>query len=199
MKQTTSLEDERRALLEQIHSSRETYRRMLTGSDSRSRSRKLMGSSTAAGVHQPQHFPRSMTMRSIMEHPYMSAAAVTAIAMLGTRTAKSAVTHRSHAHPNQEWQKGRAYRPPAASSEATGRPRTARTRSTDFPQYSNRSKPMTVARSAFTGLATLAAMLLRDPRKMQAATSAITAATTFIQSRRSRRPARHHTHTVRVK
>lgn len=198
MKEATSLEDEKRALLEQIHASRENYRRMLTKPDTRSR--KLIGGATTS-TYQPQHFPRSMTMRWLVGHPYLSMAAVATMAaatMLGTRTAKKAVTYRKD-RSGKHLSTGQAYRKPSSEMEAVGTRRTARTRSTDFPQHRNSVQPMSTARKAFTGAITLGAMLLRDPRKMQAVTSAVTAAAAYIQSRRTRRPVKHQTHAVRVK
>jgi hypothetical protein len=194
MTQNTSLEDEKRALLEQIHSSRETYRRMLMQSDKPSEN--AIEGNVVNGSRTDQ-FPRSMTMRWIVRHPYMSAAAGTAVALLGTRTAKTTIAHRS-GRSNRHAPSHTAYMRPEVS-QVTGTRRTARTRSTDFPVNGNTPRPMVIARSVFTGLATAAAMILRDPRKMRAATNAFSAVAGFVQSRRSRRSNRHHVQVARIK
>ena len=179
MKQHTSLEDERRALLEQIHSSREVYRRMLTKSDKQE--------STVEGraliVGNRVWIPRSLTMRWILQHPYAITAAVAAVGILGSRTARTAIVQRT-GQASRRLRSNAASMRPAVSNEAAGR-RTARTRSTDFAA-NNMSTPRAAARSIVTGIAAAAAMLLRDPRKMQAASNAFSAATRFIRERRAR-------------
>lgn len=196
MKQNTSLEDERRALLDQIHSSREIYRRMLTQSD---KSQHTIIEGRVVDASRDEHFPRSMTMRWIVQHPYMmGAAAAAAVALLGSRRARTAIVHGT-ASATQRLRGKTATMRPVVSSEVAVPRRTARTRVTDFPASSNTSKPMAIARSVFTGLATAAAMMLRDPRKMRTATNAFSAAAGFVRARRSRRPDKGHVQVVHVK
>ncbi|OGB27015.1 MAG: hypothetical protein A3I66_22285 [Burkholderiales bacterium RIFCSPLOWO2_02_FULL_57_36] len=198
MKQHTSLEDERRALLDQIHSSREVYRRMLTQSD-KPEHKTVEGN--IVDVSRAERFPRSMTMRWIVQHPYMSAAAVVAVALMGSSSARTAIIQRTSwaTHRLQGKSATMATMRPALSNESAGTRRTARTRSTDFPLHTNASKPMAIARSVFTGLATAAAMILRDPRKMRAASNAFSAAAGFVRSRRLRRPEKRRAQVVSVK
>lgn len=196
MKQNTSLEDERRALLDQIHSSREIYRRMLTKDDKPARGTTIEG--RVVEVRTPDRFPRSMTMQWITRHPYvMGAAAAAAVALLGSRRARTAISHGTVAATHRLRGKTATMRP-ALSSEKSEVRRTARTRSTDFPT-TGVSKPAAIARSVFTGLATAAAMLLRDPRKMRAASNAFSAAAGYVRSRRSRGGGKRHAQVVHVK
>ncbi|MES2536978.1 MAG: hypothetical protein V4632_14025 [Pseudomonadota bacterium] len=78
MRHAPSLEDERRALLAQIDSSRDMYRRMLNPD-------------AAAAHHAPDSrtdllahdsFPRSTTVRWILDHPYLSALAVASLVVI---------------------------------------------------------------------------------------------------------------------
>lgn len=82
----TTLEEERRALLEQIEASRAVYRRMLSGSDSTTR--KGLGHS-GSGLQQASvkstiaaDFPRSHTIRWIIAHRWQLAIGVTAAVIL---------------------------------------------------------------------------------------------------------------------
>jgi hypothetical protein len=195
MNQNTSLEDEKRALLEQIHSSRETYRRMLSKSDTPKRGVVV---DNVVNIGQMDQFPRSATMRWIVGHPYASAAVVAAAALLGTRSAKTAISHRSGKSSHQLHGNSAYLRPTVGNDAPAGR-RTARTRSTDFAANNNTSKPVAIARSVFTGLATAAAMIMRDPRKMRAAANAFSTAAGFVRSRRSRKAQKRAVQTVRVK
>ncbi|WP_233561805.1 hypothetical protein, partial [Halorubrum sp. Atlit-28R] len=140
----------------------------------------------------------SMTMRWIVQHPYASAAAGAAVALVGTRSAKTAISHRS-SQPNRSLHSRSAYLLPETSREVSGTRRTARTRSTDFQANNSTSKSAVLARNLFTGLATAAAMLLRDPRKMQVAANAFSTVTKFVQSRRTRRPNKNQAQVVRTK
>jgi hypothetical protein len=82
----TTLEEERRALLEQIEASRVVYRRMLSGSDSNAS--KGTGYSSSAAQHaggirtMPSGFPRSHTMRWIIAYRWQLAIGVTAAIIL---------------------------------------------------------------------------------------------------------------------
>jgi hypothetical protein len=196
MSQHTSLEDEKRALLEQIHSSRETYRRMLTGSDKPKRPNYALEHKLIS-VGEVGKFPRSMTMRWILQHPYASAATAATVTWLGTRTAKSAKSKR-HDRSRAQLQSRPAYMRPEFSDAQMVRPRTARTRSTDVSTQ-HTSKSMAFARSAFTGLVTVAAMILRDPKKMQTAASAFSSAAKFVQARRARHPNKGNVRVIQVK
>lgn len=85
MKHGPSLEDERRALLEHIHSTRAAYRRMLTETDEaehgHNESRLHMRTPDPA-------FPRSMTVRWVMRHPYAIVGGVAVAALLAPRAVR---------------------------------------------------------------------------------------------------------------
>lgn len=128
----------------------------------------------------------------------MSAAALVAVALLGTRPARTVITRRA-GEAKRRLQGKTAYLRPTISSEVSGTRRTARTRSTDFAPANQTSKSMAIAKSAFTALATTAAMLLRDPAKLRAAGNAFSTAREFVRSRRARGADTHHAQIVRVK
>lgn len=76
-----SLEEERRALLEQIEASRAVYRRMLAGDEKRpAGSVLLVKPRNALNAHT---FPRSRTVRWVMDHPWWIALGVAAIVWAG--------------------------------------------------------------------------------------------------------------------
>lgn len=88
MKSASSLQAERQALLEQIHASRNAYRRLLTQDDADQYLQE-----TNALYSDPRHrFPRSMTVRWIMQHPYLCASLVAGtVALLGQKRIRRAV------------------------------------------------------------------------------------------------------------
>jgi len=86
MKQATSLEEEKRRLLEQLESSRAVYRRMLTNTEEPV---DTTGFAPAAYDYAPpissRNFPKSQTMRVIMDHPYLLAAGAAALILAGRK------------------------------------------------------------------------------------------------------------------
>ena len=72
-----SLEEERRALLEQIAASRAIYRRMLTDSPTTSQAESYPRPTM------PADFPRSQAIRWIKNHPWLSACGLAALLWLG--------------------------------------------------------------------------------------------------------------------
>ena len=72
-----SLEEERRALLEQIAASRAIYRRMLTESPTTSQAESYPRPTM------PADFPRSHAIRWIKNHPWLSACGLAALLWLG--------------------------------------------------------------------------------------------------------------------
>ncbi len=86
MNTNTTLEEERRALLEQIEASRTVYRRMLSGSDSNAdRGIRHSGSAMQRASMMPTiaaGFPRSHTMRWVIAHRWQLAIGVTAAIIL---------------------------------------------------------------------------------------------------------------------
>lgn len=180
MKHAHSLEEERQALLEQIHASRESYRRMLMQSDA------LEEKSTESHMNlvgKDNGFPRSTTMRWVMQHPYLSAAVATAIVIATPLAGRKLATRRTAAGVNPAVNKSRA-----VAGDASRAKRTARTRSTDMTGSSVAPAGLVVAgRAAATGLATAAMMVLRDPSKMRMAAKLFSGIVGFLQARRSRR------------
>jgi hypothetical protein len=98
MKHGPSLQEERDALLEHIHASRAAYRRMLTEVNT-AEEQKLDNRIAKLAPEQPG-FPRSMTVRWIMKHPYLSALAVAgtaALVVIGPRRAMQTIGNRTAA------------------------------------------------------------------------------------------------------
>src|SRR3569833_1691340 len=108
MKHGPSLEDERRALLEHIHSTRSSYRRMLMEIDEEEEARVHHRAEQIAG--DDPAFPRSMTMRWLVAHPYASLAAVAVVAA-GTPLTK---------HTKTKWRGGRGGRGGGAAGAGAG-------------------------------------------------------------------------------
>ena len=95
MKHGPSLQEERDALLEHIHASRAAYRRMLT--DLNAAEEQKFNNEIAKLAPETPGFPRSMTVRWIMKHPYISAFAVAgtaALLIIGPRRTVRAVSGR---------------------------------------------------------------------------------------------------------
>lgn len=85
MKNLATLEEEKRALLARMQSSRAEYHRLLTHSDARPTAPPDRSPTT------PEGFPRSMTMRWIIDHPYALVFAAVAVVALGrSRLARTA-------------------------------------------------------------------------------------------------------------
>lgn len=78
-----SLEEERRALLEQIEASRAVYRRMLAGEPTSGPARPLM--QTQAAGPGTRAFPRSQTVQWVMAHPLWVAGGVALLVLLAPR------------------------------------------------------------------------------------------------------------------
>lgn len=74
-----SLEEERRALLKQIEASRATYRRMLGGKTDATHARQMHIHSALNHPTGKAVFPRSRTVKWVMEHPL---AVATSVALL---------------------------------------------------------------------------------------------------------------------
>ncbi|HJV86005.1 MAG TPA: hypothetical protein VJ698_11075 [Noviherbaspirillum sp.] len=87
----SSLEAEKQAILERMHARRETYRRMLIeGTDLDTANMKripptMQGMTVYRHVDEPQHFPRSAVMRTVMDHPFLVALGVAAVVAIGPR------------------------------------------------------------------------------------------------------------------
>lgn len=77
-----SLEQERRALLEQIEASRAVYRRMLSGEPAGSRSAPAPGVRHASAV---QHRGRGKAVQWMMDHPLWVAGGVTLFVLVAPR------------------------------------------------------------------------------------------------------------------
>jgi len=95
MKNGPSLQEERDALLEHIHASRAAYRRMLT--DLNAAEEQKFENEIARLAPETPGFPRSMTVRWIMKHPYISAfaaAGTAALLIVGPRRAVRTVSNR---------------------------------------------------------------------------------------------------------
>jgi hypothetical protein len=209
-----SLEEQRSALLEQIHASRTVYRRMLVqgesietasahehaaaGTDIREED---TANSTAKAAYARRTirtqgadaaFPRSTTMRWVMTHPFYTAAAIVGIVMLlpkASRVSKKAsgkLASRKH---------GKAAQPPS-SPVASGQPTAyGPPPQNGYPQTVYIQQPTSAKAGAMAGVAafggtaltsiiTIATMVMRDPAKMQMAMKMFTKASSYLHKRR---------------
>jgi hypothetical protein len=175
-----SLEEERQALLEQIHASRDAYRRMLRQSDTA----EEKNTESVGLIGKGSGFPRSMTVRWIMQHPYLCAAVATALVVAAPLAGRALATRRTAASANPAANRSRA-----AAGDPIRTRRTARTRSTDMAGSSAAPAAglVVAGRAAITGLATAAMMILRDPAKMRMAGRLLSTITGFVQARRAQR------------
>jgi hypothetical protein len=164
MKPAQSLEEERQALLDQIHNSRDTYRRMLTEAELA----QQQGAQRLHGAHTGDRFPRSMTMRWIVGHPYLFGLGVASAALLAPRrvrqslrsTVRSARPTRSKPIPMQPV--------PVAVQQVA--PPSARS----------------IVGTLLTSLTAIASMLLKDPAKMRMVARAVNSAVDYARQRRGR-------------
>jgi hypothetical protein len=176
MKTNTSLQDERLALLEQIHASRMSYRRMLTETD------KPESTPQAGRVHnivKRNGSSRTNAINWVTKHPYLSIAAASALIFMGQRIVRTAVKRKNASSLHSE----PAQRPGTTGKSIPARRSTDRIGQAHLPALA--AKPSRIA-AAFTGLATVAAMVLRDPAKMRVATRMFSIANSFVQQRRHR-------------
>jgi hypothetical protein len=208
-----SLEEQRNALLEQIHASRSVYRRMLTqgesietasahehaaaGTDIREEAAAKpvasSSSSTRRAAARDPNFPRSMTMRWIMSHPFYTAAAIVGVAMLvpkaaraGKRTSRK-LSKRDKARPSNyvPHEQAHAYGPPPQH----GYPQTVYIQQPASPQKTGALAGVAAfGGTALTSIITIATMVLRDPAKMQMAMKMYHTATDYMRKRRGQPP-----------
>lgn len=184
MKRANSLEEERQALLEQIHSSRAAYRRMLAqydapedsaGSAAYGADSRLDSKPHVSGM--PGAFPRSMTMRWIIGHPWAIAGAVAgvvALAAVGPRRIKRGVA--------------------AVPAVAAIRKRMHNGEPEGFGSWSRperrRPREVVVEKSSPAGGALMASamglvtMMLRDPARMRMAARTAAQAWNWFNQRR---------------
>ncbi len=184
MKNAPSLEDERNALLEQIHASRAVYRRMLTEQDEQA---QAAAENRLHGIGGRPDFPRSRTIRWIMQHPYISAAAVAGVAGMAVAAPRLSRSFSS-------WRAGMTASKPSATSASPGivNSMNPRRRITDrsIVTHTQAAMPKRIAvvgRAAVTSLAAMAATVLRDPSKMRMAGRIFSLVAGFVTARRARR------------
>lgn len=208
-----SLEEQRNALLEQIHASRTVYRRMLTqgesietasahehaaaGTDIREEDAanstvKASGSQRTFRAQSAESgFPRSTTMRWVMEHPFYTAAAIVGIAMLIPKAGRigkkaggklASRKHRKAAqHPGEAMTpQAHAYGPPPQN----GYPQTVYIQQPASPKTGALAGVAAFGGTALTSIITIATMVLRDPAKMQMAMKAFSSASAYLHKRR---------------
>lgn len=205
-----SLEEQRNALLEQIHASRAVYRRMLTQGESieTASANENAAASGAVPATEAPHveraasrtaaadpaFPRSMTMRWIMDHPFYTAAAIVGVAML---IPKAAGAGKKAGRKLSSRKRNKASEVPAAYA-APGQPHV-------YPPPPQNGYPQTVyiqqppaspqktgalagvaafGGTALTSIITIATMVLRDPAKMQMAMRMYHTASDYMRKRR---------------
>ncbi len=203
-----SLEEQRNALLEQIHASRSVYRRMLTngesietatahehaaaGTDIRDEAAaNAVRNSVSArnGMKSDAAFPRSMTMRWIMQHPFYTAAAVVGVAMLvpkAARAGKRASGKLSNRKRSKAAPAPVNYGPPPQSGYPQGGyPQTVYVQQPAAAQKTGALAGMAAfSGTALTSIITIATMVLRDPAKMQMAMKMFHTASDYMRKRR---------------
>jgi hypothetical protein len=206
-----SLEEQRNALLEQIHASRAVYRRMLTqgesietasahehaaaGTDIREEAAAHATPSSAsakAGRRMADpNFPRSMTMRWIMDHPFYTAAAVVGVAMLlpkAARAGKRAGGKIRSRKRGKEDHSSSAYVPPT-QAQGSGAPAYGPYPQPVYIQQPSPQKTGAVAGAAafggtaLTSIITIATMVMRDPAKMRMAMKLFSTASNYLRKR----------------
>ena len=189
MKRAISLEEERQALLDQIHSSRAAYRRMLSKYDQPQENSGPPDAADDGGLAplrgMPAAFPRSRTMRWIISHPYATAGAAAgllALAVIGPRRALASVRLLRFA-PGVEAMKntmqGTMRRRHADSSVVV--PARALPPEREVTMSNKRQALGGAALASMTGLVS---MLLRDPARMRMVARAASTATEWWRSRR---------------
>lgn len=181
MKHGPSLEEERRALLEHIHASRASYRRMLMEIDEEQEARVHHRAEQMAGGDPA--FPRSMTMRWLVAHPYASLAAVALVAAGTPLAVRAAAKWRREQQREQDSLRFMAAAAPVPQpGGAASHPYYAQ------PVYGKPSSPrpaVAAIRAAATSLTAIAAMVLRDPAKMRMAMRLASNAATWARQRRA--------------
>ena len=166
---SVSLEDQRRALLEQIEASRAVYRRMLAGDHTTDAMRAGVASSSLsardstgttrglapASARRMQQGGRSKAMQWAVDHPLWVAGGVALLVLLLPRA--------------------------AAARRRRSRDKVRRD--------SDRDQVMQTARSSGTARALLTAglLLMRDPRRLQAAGRLLATGWHWLQRRRAQR------------
>lgn len=180
MKHGPSLEEERRALLEHIHASRASYRRMLMEIDEEQEARVHHRAEQMAGGDPA--FPRSMTMRWLVAHPYATLAAVALVAAGTPLAVRAAAKWRREQRMEQESRRFMAAAAPVPQPGAAGHAYYAP------PAYVKPSSPrpaVAAIRAAATSLTAIAAMVLRDPAKMRMAMGLASNAAAWAKQRRA--------------
>ena len=185
MKRPNSLEQERAALLEQLHSSRAAYRRMLAQYDQPPPSSNAHRATSASAARHfrglPDAFPRSMTMRWIVEHPYAVAgiaAGVIALVAIGPRRVARSVKPGYGAIQRSMRQKLHS-----RSAQAPSAP----VRPTYVERENTVSRPAAVGSATLAGTIGLVSMVMRDPAKMRMVARAASAAMAWLKGRRQQR------------
>jgi hypothetical protein len=186
MKRAISLEEERQALLEQIHSSRADYRRLLAQYD---QPRNEAGSRHAGDDAQrmghvpgmPAAFPRSRTMRWIVGHPYAVAgvtASLVAVAVIGPRRLLHAAGSATGLGAIRRTIQRRTQGGKAGSGANVG-VRVQGRRRDDVVS----GRQQALGGAALAGITGVASMLLRDPARMRMLARAAGAASAWWKRR----------------
>lgn len=208
-----SLEEQRSALLEQIHASRSVYRRMLTqgesietasahehaaaGTDIRDDAAANPSKVKASGVlARDSEFPRSTTMRWILDHPFYTAAAVVGLVMLipkAARTTKRASGKLANRKRHKAAPAPATYTPPGQAHAYGPPPQNGYPQTVYIQQPSSPQKTGALAGvaafggTALTSIITIATMVLRDPAKMQMAMKMFHTASEYMRKQRGQK------------
>lgn len=166
-----SLEEERRALLAQIEASRAVYRRMLSGAPSDAGSG--ISPTDPKGMQKGKHsekivgFPRSRTMRWMMDHPVAVAASVSLLVWAAPR-----------------WWASYGRAKAGKSLDQLDRPVERSKAGKNERRQTDRSPP---AEGTGRALLTAAALLMRNPATMRTLGRAAGSAWHWFQQRRAHR------------
>jgi hypothetical protein len=171
MKQAPTLEQERRAILDRIHASRAEYRRKLLAAETARRSKPTP----------LQIIANVPAVRTIGEHPILTAVAVAAVVSVGF-AAKYAYDHRDGDVPRLK----------KAFAKVTAKDRIARILGSVKLQSPITQKTSVPKAGAMAGagvaLASAATMLLSSPMKMRLAGKLFSAALAYGRRRNSAAP-----------
>jgi hypothetical protein len=183
MKHSPSLRDERDALLEQIHASRATYRRMLAETDA---SDQNDTESHGHNISIVNKFPRSMTMQWIKQHPYLTASAAAAVLLIAPRVVRAVAKRTAAMNRRSLGANFAGAIPPGVRMNPNVPAQNTGLMQDAGVSHGGISKGAATARAVLTSLAAIATMVLRDPTKMRMAARIFSIASGFVQRRRAR-------------
>lgn len=159
-----SLEEERRALLAQIEASRAVYRRMLSGTADVAAQDAARSTHRVVQAEKYAGFPRSRTVRWVMDHPLAVAVGVSVLVWAAP----------------QWWSARRSSRQDKLPGHSVSRRKSAE----NEPQLAHRD---TTNEGKARALLTAAALLMRNPATVRTLSRAASTAWEWFKQRRTHR------------